>query len=250
MTRLAPLLVILMLCSGAALAREKIGMGPVPSRGYVAGLAGKSYAVVKTKPPRPKIHTLVGAIFGAGLISDMVEGKAADAAGEFDPADILAYHLAPLFAHQTGMVAAQQPEPFLANANWKAVAAVPTDADYLFYVRTTLLAVDVRGHLLEGHAWSGVGLRFAVVERSSAKPVFVSDCYSDTSDAANLTSIDELSANEGRLYGDVIASLTWRCMQHIGAKLLPDPDAVPPPPAALADPLADYALANPQKVKK
>jgi hypothetical protein len=58
---------------------------------------------------------------------------------------------------------------------------------------------------------------------------------------------DAYAENNGKLFGDVSASLAWRCMRKVAEVLLPDPAALPQTPAALVDPQTDYDREHPRR---
>jgi hypothetical protein len=239
------LVVLLCLVAGGATARDKFSTRPLLSDEDAIWLAGSSIAVVRHPAPRPRVQTITGNIFAGGVIGLTSINKASRETARSEPSDILEQRLAPAVAGQFGAKLAPQPL-LVKGSEWADVAAAPTDAAYLLDLRTTRLAVEYRRNL-QNEYWVGYGVRVALVERATARLMFVSNCYTDTVDHPGSPRLKDLEENGSRLLADVMDSLAWKCMQKVAVALLPKPDDMPRPPRNLVDPLADYARTNPRE---
>jgi hypothetical protein len=166
--------------------------------------------------------------------------------GRFDPVDVVAASFAPEFARQYGMTLAPG-KPLDADADWSAIAAVSTDADYLLYVQNTRRRIGFRKFTLDPPYWTGIGLRVTLLDKKSGQRVMGASCYSDTKDRADWPERAALTDNGGQLWDDVAASLSWNCVRLFAGAFLPDGAAMPSRPAGLVDPIADYARAHPDR---
>jgi hypothetical protein len=239
------LIVILCLAAGGVTARDKFGSRPLLSDEDAIWLAGSSIAIVRHPPPRPRVQTFTGNIFAGGVIGLTSVNKATQETTRSEPSDILEQRLAPAIARQFGATLVPQ-SLLVKGSEWADVAAAPTEAAYLLDLHTTRLAVEYRKNF-QNEYWVGYGVRVALIERATVRPMFVSNCYTDTVDHPGSPRLKDLEADGSRLLADVMDSLAWKCLQRIAGTLLPKPDDLPRPPRNLVDPLADYARTNPRE---
>lgn len=238
------LIVILCLAAGGATARDKFLTRPPLNDEDAIWLGGSSIAIVRHPTPKPRVMTITGAIFSQNATGWMAIADASQKTKDSQPADILERELTSLLSRQYGAKVLAQPL-LVKGAEWADVAAAPTDAAYLLDLRTTRLALEFRK--FKNEYWVGFGVRVALLERATARPMFVSTCYTDTVDHPGSPRLKDLEADDSRLLRDVMASLAWKCFGKIAGDLVPNPDSIARPPRNLVDPLADYARANPRE---
>ena len=236
-------LVLAVVCVGAlpADAGEKFSPGLKFSPEFGQSLAGKSLALVTSAPPFVERDNI--SIF---MPPRNESPGATGSFGRFDPVDVIAASFAPEFARQYGMTLAPG-KPIESDVDWSAVAAVPTDADYLLYVQNTRRRIGYRRLALDPPYWTGIGVRVTLLDREGGQRVMGASCYSDTRDRKDWPEREALRENGGQLWDDIAASLTWNCIHLFAGAFLPDSAAMPSRPRALVDPIADYARTHPGK---
>jgi hypothetical protein len=229
-------LVALALLASHASARDKFSVRKPLLEDDSAWLAGSTVLVVRHSPGWLRQQTVSGNIFP--IAAAVNSSRIRDAAG-FDPADLIERDLAPLALRQFGLKQLP-PSPGAEIASTRAAEDVAnSDAAYLLDIRTTRREVNYRRKNLDDY-WVGYGVRVSLLERQTARPLFQSDCYTDTVDHPGSPSLKSLLDNDGALLSKVLWSLAWKCMERIGGALLPDPTALPRAPRELVDPLARY----------
>jgi hypothetical protein len=230
------LLTALALLVSTAGARDKFSVRKPLLEDDSAWLAGSTVLVVRHSAGWLRQQTVSGNIFPiAGAVNS---SRIREAAG-FDPADLLERDLAPVVLRQFGLKQVP-PSPGAELTSTRAAEDVAkSDAVYLLDIRTTRREVNYRRKNLDDY-WVGYGVRVSLLERQTARPLFESDCYTDTVDHPGSPSLKSLLDNNGALLSTVLWSLAWKCMERIGGALLPDPTALPRAPRELIDPLARY----------
>jgi hypothetical protein len=237
-------ILLVCLCVAAPLSsRDKFQSAPLLSDEDAIWLGGSAITLVRHPTPKPRVMTMRGAIFQNATGWNAIADASRMTSGS-EPADVLEREFSALLSRQYGAKIKAEPV-FVEGAEWTDVAAAPTDTPYLLDLRTTRLALGFRK--MQPDYWVGFGVRVALIERASARPMFVSTCYTDTVDHPDSPPLKDLEANDSRLLRDVMASLAWKCFGRIAADLVPNPDAIPLPPRNLLDPLADYAWKHPRE---
>jgi len=174
----AALLVALALLASHAGARDKFSVRKPLLEDDSTWLAGSTVLVVRHSPGWLRQQTVSGNIFP---IAGAVNSSRIRDAASFDPADLVERDLAPLVLRQFGLKQVP-PSPGAELVSTRAAEDVAkSDAVYLLDIRTTRREVNYRRKNLDDY-WVGYGVRVSLLERQTARPLFESDCYTDTVD--------------------------------------------------------------------
>jgi hypothetical protein len=236
------LLVLACLAASPSFSTEKVDILLKFSPEFGEALAGKSVAIVRSEPPWSE-----SANVRKYLMRSSPGPAKSGSVGTFDPAEVIEAQFAPEFARQYGMKLAPG-EAIDAKSDWRKIAAVSTDADYLLYIQTKNLRINFEKNFKwNPPLWTGAGFQIALLDRKSGVRVMMSSCYSHDRGRLDLPKEAELNSSYGRLWDDIAASHAWKCTRHFADAFLPEPSAMPPPPPELVDPIADNARAHPRR---
>lgn len=131
------------------------------------------------------------------------------------------------------------------GASAEQLHALFPESNYVLDVRSRTIIAAAR-KAFGKTSWVGYGVDVRLMARGMERPVFSGSCYIDTVDDPDSPSVQELTADDARLFYETLGSLAWQCLHRVAADLKLPAEAIPPIPPQLVDPLTAFAARNPR----